>query len=324
MASLEMHAGLRRIGEYLPCPRTDIEWALSVQAMESASGYLPRLGEILVGRELLAQETLAAALESQLMDRLRVTTLLADLSREDLTRIGAQTFEIVLEAGDTLFQQGNRGDSVYVMLAGRLILSRLEEQTVHPVGVAIPGDALGEEEYFTGGTRGCSAYATERSVLMKIHYDLIPWRAPGLTQPAFPASLPHIARRACTALRADRAYFFIRDPKTGDLTEQAGAGEWAGEFKIRAGTDIGGWVALNRKIVNLQEAYLDPRFDPFLDIQTEYWTRTLLAAPIVSSQNEVLGVLEVVNKRAGRFDADDEALLQAFAKQCAAALQSGA
>jgi len=321
MASLEMHAGLRRIGEYLPCPRTDIEWALSVQAMESASGHLSPLGEILVGRELLAQETLAEALKSQLMDRLRLTSLLADLSGDDLALIGTQTCEIVLEAGDTLFRQENRGDSVYVMIAGRLILSRLVGQTEDLVGVAIPGDTLGEEEYFTGGPRGCSAYALERSVLMKIHYDLIPWRAPVSTQPVFLAAPAQFASRACAVFRADRAYFFIRDPKTGDLTEQ---GEGAAQFKIASGTGLIGWVALNREIVNLPEAHLDPRFDPSMDIQTNYRTRTLLAAPIVNNQNEVQGVLEVVNKRAGQFDSDDEVVLQAFAKQCAAALHSGA
>jgi adenylate cyclase len=140
----------------------------------------------------------------------------------------------------------------------------------------------------------------------------------------FFASPAQFARRACAALRADRAYFFIQDPKTGDLTEQAGAAEGAAEFKIASGTGLIGWVALNREIVNLPEAHLDPRFDPFMDIQTDYRTRTLLAAPIVNSRNEVQGVLEVVNKHAGQFDADDEVLLQACAKQCAAALQSGA
>jgi adenylate cyclase len=87
-----------------------------------------------------------------------------------------------------------------------------------------------------------------------------------------------------------------------------------------AGTNIAGWVALKRSTVNLREAYLDLRFDPFIDIQTGYWTRTLLAAPIIGEQDEVLGVLEAVNKQEGWFDSNDEVLLLAIAKQCAAVL----
>ena len=47
MSASEIESGLRKIGEYLPCPQSDIDWALSVQAMESASGNSKRLGEIL-------------------------------------------------------------------------------------------------------------------------------------------------------------------------------------------------------------------------------------------------------------------------------------
>ncbi len=320
MSLPEMNPGLRRIGEYLPCPPPDIEWALSVQAMESASGNLKRLGEILIGREQLTQETLAAALETQLIDRLRLSSLLADLSTEELSRIGERTQQITLEPGETLFQEGYRGDSAYVILSGRLMLSQSSGQIEYAAGVVIPGDVLGEGEFFTDGTRSCSAYATEYSVLLKVPYSQIPGRENPAKKTIFTGSAADIVRRACAVLRADRAYLFMRDRGTGNLTAPAGDGKTACAFEIMAGTDIIGWVALKREIVNLREAYLDPRFDAAMDIKTDYWTRTLLAAPIMDSHGEVMGVLEVVNKRTGWFDADDEAVLHAFTKQCAAAL----
>ncbi len=320
MSLPEMNPGLRRIGEYLACPPPDIEWALSVQAMESASGNLKRLGEILIGREQITQEILVAALETQLIDRLRLSSLLADLSADKLSRIGERTAQITLEPGEALFQEGYRGDSAYVILSGRLMLSKSSGQTEHAAGVVIPGDVLGEGEYFTDGTRVCSAYATEYSVLLKIPYSQIPRSELPCGKNLFPRSPAHIVRRACAVLRADRAYLFMRDPETEDMVERANEGEPAFGFRIMAGTDIIGWVALKREIVNLREAYLDPRFDPSMDIKTDYWTRTLLAAPIANGHGEVLGVLEVVNKRTGWFDADDEAVLHAFARQCAAAL----
>jgi hypothetical protein len=276
--------------------------------MESSSGNLRRLGEILLARERLTQEILADALASQLIDRLRQSWLLADLSREELAQIGEQTEQVMLDPGEALFQEGYRGNSVYVILDGRLILSRSTREAQCAAGVVIRGDVLGERGYFTDGTRECSAYATEHSVLLKIPYALIPYRANIPEKAAPPDSPAQIVHRACAVLRADRAYLFYRDQETGDLIVQAGEGEGACGFSVMAGTDIAGWVALKREIVNLREAYLDPRFDPALDIQTGYWTRTLLA------------VLEVVNRHTGWFDADDEALLHAFAQQCAAAL----
>ena len=121
-------------------------------------------------------------------------------------------------------------------------------------------------------------------------------------------------------MRADRVFLFLQDVKTGDLITQTGDGSKLREFRIAAGTDIVGWVALKREIINLREAYLDPRFDPGMDIQTGYWTRTLLAAPVVDTYGEVLGVVLAVNKNRGWFDSDDEALLHALATQYADAL----
>jgi GAF domain-containing protein len=134
--------------------------------------------------------------------------------------------------------------------------------------------------------------------------------------------LKNIVQRARAALRADRIYLFIRDHETGELAAEINGQKDTRIFRVLAGTDIVGWVAEKQEIVNLREAYLDSRFDPALDIHTGYWTRTLLAAPILGERSEVLGVLEAVNKHAGWFNSDEEALLHAFAKQCAPALQS--
>jgi CRP-like cAMP-binding protein len=318
-----MDAGLRKIGEYLSCPPPGIEWALSIQNMESASGNRKRIGEILVEGHHVTQEALTEALKSQLIDRLGRSSLLKNLSRETLLQIGEKTDQLALEPGETLFKEGNRGNSLYVIVKGRLLLSRLEGPNEYASGAAIPGDVLGERECFTDGTRDCSAYATERSELLKIRYSLVPKYRKKEAKAQSPVFSEHIIRRASAALRADRVYLFVRDQETGALTANINIGNESRIFTVMDGAGIVGWVAQKREIVNLNEAYLDPRFDPALDIHTGYWTRTLLAAPILGEQGNVLGVLEAVNKHAGRFDSDEEVLLRAFAKQCATALQSG-
>jgi len=322
MLSLGKDTSLHKIGEYLPCHESDIQWALSIQAMESASGNSKRLGEILLEGHQVTEEDLEEALESQLVDRLARSALLKGLNREKLLQIGEKTDKVALEPGETLFKEGNRGNSMYVMVKGRLLLSRLEGPNEYPAGAAIPGDVLGETECFTDGTRDCTAYATERSELLKIRYSLVPKRKRKEAKAAPPVFLENIVQRARAALRADRMYLFVRDQETGELTAQINLKKETRIFRVLAGTDIVGWVAGKQEIVNLAEAYLDSRFDPALDIHTGYWTRTLLAAPILGERGEVLGVLEAVNKPAGWFDSDDEALLHAFAKQCAAAIQS--
>ncbi len=320
MPSFGKDTSLHKIGEYLPCHDSDIKWALSIQAMESASGNLKRLGEILLEGHQVTQEDIEEAMESQLVDRLARSMLLRSLSREKLVQIGENTDRVALEPGETLFKEGNRGNSMYVMLKGRLLLSRLDGPNEYPAGAAIPGDVLGEMECFTDGTRDYTAYATERSELLKIRYSLIPRYERKQAKAAPSAFLKNIIRRARAVLRADRVYLFIRDQETGELTAEINSEKDTRIFRILAGTDIVGWVAEKREIVNLREAYLDSRFDPALDIHTGYWTRTLLAAPILGERGEVLGVLEAVNKHAGWFDSDEEALLHAFAKQCAAAI----
>lgn len=327
MPSFERDTRLHEIGKYLPCPVSDIEWALSIQAMESASGNLKRIGDILLEGYQVTQEDLAEALQSQLIDRLSRSLLLKSLSREKLVQIGEKTDQVALEPGETLFKEGNRGNSMYVMVKGRLLLSRLEGPNEYPAGAAIPGDVLGETECFSDGTRDCTAYATERSELLKIRYSLVPKYQRKEVKAAPPAFSKYVIRRAREALRVDRVYLFVCDQETGELAAQIDLGDSSQEesriFRVLAGTDIVGWVAQKQAIVNLREAYLDLRFDPALDIHTGYWTRTLLAAPILGERGEVLGVLEAVNKHAGWFDSDEEALLRAFAKQCADALQSG-
>jgi hypothetical protein len=288
--------------------------------MESALGNLTPIGEILVDRERVSPEILAEALESQLVDRLRRSSLLEDLNQEYLTRIAQQTDQVALEPGETLFQEGYRGNSLYVVLRGRMLLSNSEAQSEYPAGVALPGDVLGESEFFSDGTRRYTAYAIERSSLLRIGYNLIP-RSRSETEPA--SSRPsqnHIIQRTREALSADRIHLFLCDEHSHELTTQIDMGEKVCVFKIMPGTDIAGWVAHKRTIVNLREAYLDLRFDPAMDIQTGYWTRTLLAVPILERGGKVLGVLQAVNKLEGWFDSDDETVLLACSKQLAASL----
>src|SRR5207245_1110 len=80
-------------------------------------------------------------------------------------------------------------------------------------------------------------------------------------------------------------------------------------------------VAKSGRLLNVPDAYRDPRFNPEFDRQTGLRTRSLLCAPLLGHGGTLLGVIQVLNKAGGgAFTRDDEALLEAFASHAALAL----
>jgi len=91
--------------------------------------------------------------------------------------------------------------------------------------------------------------------------------------------------------------------------------------RMPSGTGLAGACARSRAIINVPDCYADPRFDARVDRATGYRTRCMLTLPLVDHNGVLVGVMQVLNKRDGAFDADDEALAAALAAQCAVALQ---
>ncbi len=163
-----------RIGEYLPCLPVDIDWALAVQADELASGNLKHLGEILVEREEITPEELENALEAQRIDRLRHCRFFANLPAADLARISNIAEEVEVVEGEHLLKEGERGDSMYVVASGAVMIYQREGDLGWvELGIARPGDVLGEMGYFSDGTRSFSACALDAAVLLRLRYDLL-------------------------------------------------------------------------------------------------------------------------------------------------------
>jgi len=66
------------------------------------------------------------------------------------------------------------------------------------------------------------------------------------------------------------------------------------------GTGIAGQVALTGEVLNITDAYSEPRFNRTVDQLTGYHTRTILCMPIFI-RGIVIGVVQMVNKRSGTF-----------------------
>jgi signal transduction histidine kinase len=91
--------------------------------------------------------------------------------------------------------------------------------------------------------------------------------------------------------------------------------------RLSPGQGIAGWVAQNAKSVIATRTDADPRFSADVDAEIGFQTASLLAVPLLL-QNEVLGVLEVVNKLTGEFDEDDQAVVETLAASAAIALDN--
>ena len=77
------------------------------------------------------------------------------------------------------------------------------------------------------------------------------------------------------------------------------------------------------KLVNVTDAYEDGRFNRAIDLQSGYRTKTVLAYPIKNSRDEVIAIIQLINKLNGlKFSAIDEELVAAFSAQIAVSIEN--
>lgn len=116
-----------------------------------------------------------------------------------------------------------------------------------------------------------------------------------------------IAERTANLLAADRCSIYVVDEDRGILWTQAAMGSTRIEIPIATG--IAGAVARTGAVVNIPDAYNDPRFNPEVDKVTGYRTRSVLASPMMNLGGRAIGVIQLLNKREGVFNEEDEQLL---------------
>lgn len=113
-----------------------------------------------------------------------------------------------------------------------------------------------------------------------------------------------------TALNCDRASIFLYDGPNDELYSLVATGVEALRFSVRLG--IAGEAARTREVIHVPDAYADPRFNPAIDRQTGYRTRNLLTLPLIAPGDELIGVLQVLNKLDGDFSPNDLMLARAL------------
>jgi sigma-B regulation protein RsbU (phosphoserine phosphatase) len=130
-----------------------------------------------------------------------------------------------------------------------------------------------------------------------------------------------IVDRATGVMEAERSSLFLYDEPSQTLTSHVSGTLERGSVRVPRGTGIAGHVAETGALLNIPDAYADPRFSPRFDKETNFRTRSILCVPMVARNGRLMGVLQALNKAGGgAFSVDDEELLLAFASHAAIAI----
>ena len=134
---------------------------------------------------------------------LQKTPLFSALDEEAAIALQKSMVPQTIKRGSTLFQEGDAGDRLYVVTAGKIKLSHASGDGRESVlAVLGPGDMFGELSLFDPGPRTATASAvTDSAVLGLGNTDLNPWLVgrPEVAQKLLPA-LAHRLRRTNEAM----------------------------------------------------------------------------------------------------------------------------
>lgn len=121
------------------------------------------------------------------------------------------------------------------------------------------------------------------------------------------SALEVIAEEAKQLLGVERCSIFIADREAGMLWTKHSDG--IGRIAIGIDSGIAGDTYRQRAPQLVNDPYEDDRFMPKIDEKSGFTTRNILAVPIFDSKREVMGVVQLLNKRQGGFVQEDLELL---------------
>ena len=135
-----------------------------------------------------------------------------------------------------------------------------------------------------------------------------------------------IMQEAEAAVEGEASCIALYDGSDERLHIEITSGEKREEVRhlsLALGQGILGVVAESSTALRVDDVRQDSRFEPSVDKATGFTTRAIVAAPIIR-RGQLLGVLEVINKRGGpQFTGEDTALLEVVANQAAIAIENG-
>ncbi|MBW5445774.1 cyclic nucleotide-binding domain-containing protein [Cohnella sp. CFH 77786] len=90
------------------------------------------------------------------------------LSNIELAKLLGKLDKLQLASGDTLFEQGDHGESMYLNEKGKIEFYSQKNDARQPLAFLMEGDSLGEMALITGEARSSTAVAAEHSDLVAV------------------------------------------------------------------------------------------------------------------------------------------------------------
>ena len=133
--------------------------------------------------------------------------------------------------------------------------------------------------------------------------------------------LPLIISNVTEVMSAERTSLYVVDLERRELWTTVSEG--IEPFRLPLGHGISGRVAETGKMINVADAWELPYFDRSFDEKNNFRTRSVLCIPIRNHHNEIIGVLQLINKKdRDRFDQEDELFLRGLSTQVSIALEN--
>ena len=137
--------------------------------------------------------------------------------------------------------------------------------------------------------------------------------------------LSRIMESAERLIGSDASSLLLVDRGTGRLYFEIALGvkgDTVKQYTLETGEGIAGWVVQNNRSLIVNDTENDPRHFSLIGEDTGYRTENLIAVPL-RVKDEVIGVLEAINKTGGaRFSDDDRRFLEVLADQASIAIQN--
>ena len=123
-------------------------------------------------------------------------------------------------------------------------------------------------------------------------------------------------------VNGDRGSLFLNDKETNELYSRVAQGELTREIRILNTVGIAGAIFNSKQGEIIHDVYSDKRFNKEVDQETGYKTKNMICSPVKTVDGRIIGVIQVLNKKKGRFTKDNLNFVDAIATQAAVSIQN--
>jgi signal transduction protein with GAF and PtsI domain len=134
----------------------------------------------------------------------------------------------------------------------------------------------------------------------------------------------YVLEQSCKYLQAEAGTFFLASPDESGMEVTAAYGadeERLKQLPFRRGVGICGWVLQYHQPALVMDVSQDHRFNRSVDAVTGVNTESLLCVPVLS-QKRMYGVIELINRKSGQFNPQDQEFMTVLGRQTAIAYQN--